>query len=125
MSLYINDKTTGTTNLISGSERPDTALDETSKNSVQNKVIAGKINEIEGTINEIKKSVSDGKSKVASAITDRGVATQATDTFDIMAENVRQIQTGISLTQIIGTSTVTSNYGDIKTIATHKPYVEE
>ena len=28
MSLYINDKTTGATNLISGSERPNAALDK-------------------------------------------------------------------------------------------------
>lgn len=75
-------------------------------------------------VSQVKKSVSDGKSKVASAITDKGVATEATDTFDTMAENVGKIQTGISLTQVIGTSTTTSNCGDIKTIATHAPYTE-
>lgn len=73
---------------------------------------------------QIKKSVSDGKSKVASAITDKGVATEATDTFDTMAENVGKIQTGISLTQITGTTTTTSNCADIKTIVTHEPYME-
>ena len=65
----------------------DEVLDENSTRPVQNKVIAKEIN-------EIKKSVSDGKSKVASAITDKGVATEATDTFDIMAENVRKISGG-------------------------------
>nr|DAG56972.1 MAG TPA: hypothetical protein [Caudoviricetes sp.] len=75
-------------------------------------------------ITQVKKSVSDGKSKVASAITDKGVATEATDTFDTMAENVGKIQTGISLTQVIGTTTTTSNCGDIKTIVTHEPYME-
>lgn len=73
---------------------------------------------------QLKKSVSDGKSKVASAITDKGVATEATDTFDTMAENVGKIQTGISLTQVIGTTTTTSNCADIKTIVTHEPYME-
>lgn len=124
MSLYINDKTTGTTNLISGSERPDAALDKTSKNSIQNKVVAEKIDEIENTINGIKKSVSDGKTLVATAITSKGVATESTDTFDVIAENVGKIQTGISLTQIIGTTTTTSNCANIKTIATHEAYTE-
>lgn len=75
-------------------------------------------------IAQVKKSVSDGKSKVASAITEKGVSTEATDTFDVMVENIGKIQTGISLTQVIGTSTTTSNCGDIKTIATHAPYTE-
>lgn len=75
-------------------------------------------------VTQVKKSVSDGKSKVASAITDKGVATEATDTFDVMAENVGKIQTGISLTQIIGTTTTTSNCADIKTIVAHAPYTE-
>ena len=65
----------------------DEALDENSVNPVQNKVIAKEIN-------ELKKSVSDGKSKVASAITEKGVATEATDTFDTMAENIRKISGG-------------------------------
>lgn len=75
-------------------------------------------------ITQVKKSVSDGKSKVASAITEKGVNTEATDTFDTMAENVGKIQTGISLTQVIGTTTTTSNCADIKTIVTHESYME-
>ena len=45
-------------------------------------------------ITQVKKSVSDGKSKVASAITEKGVATEATDTFATMAENIRNIPSG-------------------------------
>lgn len=75
-------------------------------------------------VSQVKKSVSDGKSKVASAITDKGVSTEATATFDTMAENIGKIQTGISLTQVIGTTTTTSNCADIKTIATHEAYTE-
>lgn len=55
------------------------------------------IKTISDEVAEVKKSVSDGKSKVANAITDKGVATEATDTFDTMAENIGKIQTGISL----------------------------
>lgn len=45
-------------------------------------------------ITQVKKSVSDGKSKVASAITDKGVDTEATDTFDVMAKNIGKITGG-------------------------------
>lgn len=45
-------------------------------------------------VTQVKKSVSDGKSKVASAITDKGVDTEATDTFDTMAENIGKISSG-------------------------------
>lgn len=52
------------------------------------------IKTISDEVAEVKKSVSDGKSKVASAITDKGVATEATDTFDTMAENIGKISSG-------------------------------
>lgn len=65
----------------------DTELDETSENPVQNKAIATKLN-------EVFQSVSDGKAKLASAITGKGVQTDATDTFDTMAENVGNIKSG-------------------------------
>ena len=42
-------------------------------------------------LNEVKTSVSNGKSAVASAITDKGVSTSATASFDTMASNIRQI----------------------------------
>ena len=42
---------------------------------------------------ELFQSVSDGKNKIAEAITDKGVSTSATDTFDTMASNIRNIQT--------------------------------
>ena len=80
----------------------DEVLDENSIRPVQNKVITKEIN-------EIKKSVSDGKSKVASAITDKGVATEATDTFDTMAENVGKISGGGIVTQISSTKGLFSN----------------
>lgn len=68
-------------------------------------------------VTQVKKSVSDGKSKVASAITDKGVATEATDTFDTMAENVGKIQTGTSNTQILSTTMIS---GVVQCRVTHK-----
>ena len=41
--------------------------------------------------NSLKTSVSNGKSAVASAITDKGVSTSATASFDTMAGNIRSI----------------------------------
>lgn len=45
-------------------------------------------------IKEVFTSVSDGKELIASAITDKGVETDATDTFATMAQNIGEIQTG-------------------------------
>lgn len=60
-------------------------------------------------ITQVKKSVSDGKFKVASAITDKGVATEATDTFDVMAGNIGKIQTGTSNTRVLPATFVKAN----------------
>ena len=48
---------------------------------------------IEAAVNECFQSVSDGKALVASAITDKGVLTDATATFAEMASNIEQIST--------------------------------
>ena len=42
-------------------------------------------------ISSLKTSVSNGKSAVASAITDKGVSTSATASFNTMANNIRKI----------------------------------
>ena len=73
---------------------------------------------------DVKKSVSDAKEKLAAAITEKGVETASTDSFDVIINNAKEIQTGISLTQVIGTTTTTSDCADIKTIVTHEPYIE-
>lgn len=62
----------------------DSELSLDSTNPVQNKVITAKLD-------EVFQSVSDGKSKVAAAITDKGIDTAADATFDIMAENIKKI----------------------------------
>ena len=46
-------------------------------------------------VESLKTSVSNGKSAVASAITDKGVSTSATATFQIMANNISKIPTGV------------------------------
>ena len=70
----------------SGSITIDDALSDTSENPVQNKVIKGELD-------KVFQSVSDGKSKIASAITDKGVKTDKDATFDIMADNIKKIET--------------------------------
>lgn len=56
-------------------------------------------------IKEVFQSVSDGKELLASAITGKGVSTDAGATFSIMAENVGKIQGGSG-----GDSPITSPY---------------
>ena len=53
-------------------------------------------------LNELKTSVSNGKSAVASAITDKGVSTSATASFNTMANNIRSISTGPNVSVISG-----------------------
>ena len=68
----------------------DSELSAISENPVQNKVITAKLN-------EVFQSVSDGKSKIAAAITDKGINTAADATFNAMANNISKIETGSSI----------------------------
>ena len=54
--------------------------------------------------NSLKTSVSNGKSAVASAITDKGISTSATATFDTMASNIRSIPTGTDTSDATATA---------------------
>ena len=60
-------------------------------------------------LNSLKTSVSNGKSAVASAITDKGVSTSATASFDTMAANIQKIVTGITVNGTEGEYTVANN----------------
>lgn len=62
---------------------------------------------LKGSIRELFQYVSNGKTLIASAITDMGVTTLATATFEQMANNIRQITTG---------TTGTGDYTDISYI---------
>jgi len=80
----------------------DKDLSETSENPVQNKVISAKLN-------EVFQSVSNGKSLIASAITGKGITTDADATFETMANNIDLISGGGALNNVL---TVTSNNTD-------------
>ena len=55
-------------------------------------------------LNEVKTSVSNGKSLIASAITDKGVSTASSATFQTMANNIRSINSiaAINLNSVDG-----------------------
>lgn len=61
--------------------------------SVKENIVSGKLVD-SLVIKEVFTSVSDGKALIASAITDKGIQTDATATFAQMAENIRLILTG-------------------------------
>ena len=72
----------------------DTELNAESVNPVANNVIASQFNEIDGKLDKVFQSVSDGKSKVAAAITDKGIETAADATFETMATNISNLSSG-------------------------------
>ena len=93
-SLGIFNKETKTYQKVAGTAEAavvDAEMSDTSTNTVQNKVIKKYVDD---KTDELKKSVSDGKTKVANAITDKGVETATDATFDVMAENISKIETG-------------------------------
>jgi len=49
---------------------------------------------VRGALEELFTSVSNGKSLIAGAITDKGVPTSPSDTFQVMANNINQIPVG-------------------------------
>lgn len=51
-------------------------------------------NNVQGAIDQLFTSVSNGKNKIAGAITDKGVSTSGTDSFDVMAGNIGKIPVG-------------------------------
>lgn len=70
------------------------ALDARQANPNVDGSLGAQIKSVNETVNTLKKSVSDGKTKVANAITDKGVETATDATFDVMAENISKIETG-------------------------------
>lgn len=51
---------------------------------------------VAGALDELFTSVSNGKSLIATAITDKGVPTSSSDSFQVMVNNIEQISGGIS-----------------------------
>ena len=68
---------------------------------------------VEEALSELFQSVSNGKTLIASAITDKGVTTSNTDTFEVMAANINKITTSIS------SDTLVLNYNFNNTEAGH------
>ena len=83
---------------------------------------------VEGALAELFQYVSNGKTLVASAITDKGINTLATDTFQTMATNIRNIVSegggtpteGYSITNIL---TNTVNNKNITSISPNASYI--
>lgn len=73
-----------------------TASNVTYNNSQTSSIITG--TNVQQAIDQLFTSVSNGKSLIASAITDKGVSTSANDTFQQMATNISNIQTGFKIT---------------------------
>ena len=91
-SLGIFNKETKTYQKVAGTAEAavvDAEMSDTSTNTVQNKVIKKYVDD---ETNKLKKSVSDGKTKVANAITAKGVTTATDATFATMANNISQIE---------------------------------
>lgn len=51
-------------------------------------------------------AVTNGKASIASAITEKGVATAADATFDVMAENIRAIKSGGNVCNVTYTGSI-------------------
>ena len=66
------------------------------------------ISALETEVDDLKNSVSDGKTLVANAITAKGVTTATTASFQIMANNIAAISTGIE-GKTIGTKKLISS----------------
>lgn len=47
---------------------------------------------VQDAIEEVFQSVSNGKTLIAAAITDKGVSTAATDSFQTMASNIESLE---------------------------------
>ena len=72
------------------------------------KEVNNELVEVHSELEEVKQSVSEGKKLVADAITDKGIETSATSTFQVMANNIALIES----TAIIKAQSVTLNYSE-------------
>lgn len=82
-------------------------------NNQTSSIITG--DNVQTAIDQLFTSVSNGKNKIASAITDKGVSTSPSDSFDVMAGNIGKIQSyDINKVNNFCNFTVTSgNFNDI------------
>ena len=79
----------------------------------------GDVAELNKTVDALKKSVSDGKTKVANAITDKGVDTATDATFDVMAENISKIDTELHGATLAVSTSDNELFGKTVTLTRH------
>ena len=86
----------------------DNAIENISASNITIEDTAGNFTatNIEGALAELFQFVSNGKTLIASAITDMGIATSNTDSFEVMANNIRMIS---GSSGEITTHTITNN----------------
>ena len=102
---------------------PDWRTDYTGDMAIidkQIKSLSEKDAELSKEVENVKKSVSDRNTKIATAITEKGVATEPTDSADVMAENIGKISTGMNLGQVVKSTITTSGNTEIKSPVTHQ-----
>ena len=76
------------TNVVSGINRIN--------NSIGTEELSTTAKTLKGAINEVFQDVDNGKTLIASAITDKGIATSDNDTFQVMADNISKINSVIT-----------------------------
>lgn len=99
------DDTNTTTDKTWSSSKIDSQFKDIEK-KIGDETLITTAQDIKGAINEVFQSVSNGKTLVANAITDKGVNTLATDTFETMATNIKNISGGSGTTINMSDKTV-------------------
>ena len=88
----IEDGITGVNEKVNNIPTANTANDISIQDTANNFTATN----VEGALAELFQSVSNGKSLIASAITDKGVTTSNTATFQTMADNINNITTKVT-----------------------------
>lgn len=85
---------------VLGQHLPDLEANKVGYDNTSTSAII-KSDNVQGAIDQLFTSVSNGKTKIAGAVTDKGVSTSGTDSFDVIAENIGKIPVGAQL--VMGT----------------------
>ena len=92
----INDTSASTTTTYSSNKIESIKEDLSSQirdivNKIGTETLSTTAQDLKGAINEVFQNVSNGKQLIATAITDKGVATSSNSTFQTMADNIKNI----------------------------------
>lgn len=74
---------------------------ETVESEIEERYMTDLAGQLYKEMEEVKKRGSDIKKELAEIVTEKGVETASSDDFDVILDNARQIQTGISNTQVL------------------------